>query len=127
MKSDNWDSKLIPELLSEQGIVPPEITGNPIYSCFGKPKKLNLSLRFRNFRELSRYYEEVMALNGNENLKKKEKEDFKYQNQGIFGAEVEAFIIGCGLALVGRLHHHGEDAFMRLVKVYFKAIKKALR
>jgi hypothetical protein len=25
------------------------------------------------------------------------------------------------------LHHHGEDAFMRLVKVYFKALKKALR
>lgn len=68
----------------------------------------------------------MLALNGNDNLKKKEKEDFKYQNQGIFGAEVEAYIIGSGFALTGKLHHHGEDAFMRLVKVYFKAIKKAL-
>jgi hypothetical protein len=50
LKSENWDSKLIPELLSEQGILPPEVISNPIYSCFGKPKKLNLSLRFKNFR-----------------------------------------------------------------------------
>jgi hypothetical protein len=50
LKSDNWDAKLIPELLSEQGIIPPEIINNPFYSCFGKPKKLNVSLRFRNFR-----------------------------------------------------------------------------
>ena len=50
IKSDNWDAKLIPSLLSEQDLVPPEISTNPFYSCFGKPKKLNLSLRFRNFR-----------------------------------------------------------------------------
>jgi hypothetical protein len=68
-----------------------------------------------------------MALNGNDNQKKKEREDFKYQNKGIFGADVDAFIIGSGFALAGNLHHHGEDAFMRLVKVYFKALKKALR
>ena len=56
----------------------------------------------------------------------KEKSDFGYTNQGLFREKVEAYLIsGEQFTLVGHLQHHGEDAFMRLIKVYFIAANRA--
>jgi hypothetical protein len=75
---------------------------------------------------MNKYYDNILTILGKNN-KKQEKEDFKYANQGIFREKVEAYLFSSNeFVLTGDLTHHGEDAFMRLIKVYFKAGKNIL-
>lgn len=124
--SDHADSTILTSVLNEINMFPPEIIDNPFYSSFGRAKKLNLALKFKGFREMNKYYDSLFLILG-KNYKKQEKEDFKYINQGLFREKVEAYIFsGNDFVITGDLTHHGEDAFMRLIKVYFKAGKSIL-
>jgi hypothetical protein len=65
------------------------------------------------------------VLTFNEKKEKKDPENFKYQNNGLFRESVEVYVIFSDkFALTGDILHHGEDVFLRLVKVYFKTLKK---
>lgn len=75
---------------------------------------------------MNKYFDTLLNILGS-NKKKQEKEDFKYTNQGIFREKVEAYVFsGNDFVMAGDLTNHGEDAFMRLIKVYFKAGKTLL-
>lgn len=74
---------------------------------------------------MNKYFDSLLTILGTK--KKQEKEDFRYTNQGIFREKVEAYVFfGNEFVMAGDLTHHGEDAFMRLIKVYCKAAKNLL-
>lgn len=59
--------------------------------------------------------------------KKKDKTDFRYMAPGLFREKVETFVfLRDSMAASGNITHQGEDVFFRLIKVYFKAVKKGL-
>lgn len=61
---------------------------------------------------------------GNSLCDKKEKE-FKYTPPGLFREKTEAYaFLRDDMAVSGDITHGGEEIFMRLIKVYFKATKK---
>ena len=98
---------------------------NPFYSSLGQARKLNLAIKLKGFREMNKYFDSLLTILGTK--KKQEKEDFRYTNQGIFREKVEAYVFfGNEFVMAGDLTHHGEDAFMRLIKVYCKAAKNLL-
>ncbi len=120
--SEHSDSTILTGALNEFEAIPQEILTNPFYSSLGRAKKLNLAIKLKGFREMNKYFDSLLSSLGTN--KKQEKEDFKYTNQGIFREKVEAYLFsGNDFVLTGDLTNHGEDAFMRLIKVYFKAGK----
>ena len=59
--------------------------------------------------------------------KKEDKTDFRYVAPGLFREKVQAFaFLRDTVAVSGDITHQGEDIFLRLIKVYFKAAKKGL-
>lgn len=125
--SEKAESSILTSILTDHQVIPPEVIGNPFFSCYGRAKKINLALKFRSFREMNKYYDNLLLITGNNSNKKQEREDFKYTNNGLFREKVEAYLFdGSNFAITGDLTHHGEDAFMRLIKVYYKAAKKGL-
>jgi hypothetical protein len=89
--ADTIDSEILKEMISENDIVPSDILQNPFALTLGKVRKINLSLKYKSFREINKYYEKVLE-NIGESSKKQEKEDYKYINHGIFREKVEAYL-----------------------------------
>lgn len=100
---------------------------NPFYTTAAKTRKLHLTLRLKSFRQINKYYEEMAEQVGYNYKKKEDKTDFKYMAPGLFREKVEAFaFLRDSMAASANITHQGEDIFLRLIKVYFKAAKKAL-
>jgi hypothetical protein len=93
-----------------------------------KARKLHLNLKFKSFRQINKYFNEVNEGADLWGIKKKpEKENFKYMATGLFREKVEGFaFLRDDLAVTADITHQGEDIFLRLIKVYFKAINKAI-
>lgn len=91
-------------------------------------KKLHLSLKFKSFREMNKYFKEMTKEVDSWGIKKKaEKDNFKYMAPGLFREKVEGFaFFKDDFAITADITHQGEDIFLRLIKVYFKAIKRTL-
>jgi hypothetical protein len=54
-------------------ILPNEMLLNPFYSTVQKAKKLHLSFRFKSFRQINKYFDEINELMGHSYKKKQEK------------------------------------------------------
>ena len=91
LSADTIDSDILKGIISENDLLPSDIIENPFFKTLGKIRKLNLTLRYKSFREMNKYYEKVMELVGN-SYKKQEKEDYKYINHGIFREKAEAYL-----------------------------------
>ena len=87
LTSDHADSTILTGVLGEIQFCPPEVTSNPFYSAFGRAKKINLAIKLKSFREMNKYFDNIITLLGKNN-KKQEKEEFKYSNQVIFREKV---------------------------------------
>lgn len=87
-----------------------------------------MSLKFKHFRQIKRYYDDIAKkLDDWSFAHKSKKEDFKYQAPGLFREHVEGYaFLNDDLAISADIEHQGEDIFLRLIKVYFKAVTKAL-
>ena len=108
-------------------MLPSEVMENPFFTTAMKAKKMNLTLRLKSFRQINKFYEEMADTLGMNLKKKEDKTDFRYQAPGIFREKVEAFaFLRDSIAVRGDITHQGEDIFLRLVKVYFKAAKKIM-
>lgn len=100
---------------------------NPFYLTAAKTRKLHLALRLKSFRQINKYYEEMANQVGYNYKKKEDKTDFRYVAPGLFREKVQAFaFLRDTVAVSGDITHQGEDIFLRLIKVYFKAAKKGL-
>ena len=74
---------------------------------------------------MSKYYDDLAKQVGN-SFKKNNKSDFRYTAPGLFREKVEAYaFLQDEVAASADITHQGEDIFMRLIKVYFKAARKA--
>jgi len=60
-------------MLTTASILPSEIVLNPFYTTLQKAKKLHLSFRFKSFRQINKYFDEINELMGNSYKKKQEK------------------------------------------------------
>jgi hypothetical protein len=114
-------------LQSQEELIPVEVASNPFYLTLKKARKLHLSLKFKHFRQIKRYYDDIAKKLESWNFtNKSQKEDFKYQAPGLFREHVEGYaFLNDDLAVSADIQHQGEDIFLRLIKVYFKAAKKA--
>ena len=81
---------------------------NPFYATLNKARKLLLNLRFKSFRQINKYYEELNESLG-KSYKKQERQDFKYNVPGFFREKVEgyAFLMN-DFAVSADVTHHGE-------------------
>jgi len=60
-------------MLTIATILPNEMLLNPFYSTVQKAKKLHLSFRFKSFRQINKYFDEINELMGHSYKKKQEK------------------------------------------------------
>lgn len=119
--------EVLNSLFMEGELLPSEVLENPFYSTATKARKMHLSLRFKSFRQMNKFYEEFADQVGHNYKKKEDKVDFKYTAPGLFREKVEAFaFVRDSMALSANITHQGEDVFLRLIKVYFKAAKKLM-
>jgi hypothetical protein len=110
----------------EGEMLPEEVLTNPLYIVATKSRKMHLCLRYKSFRQMNKYYEE-MAKELGTSTHNSDKGDFKYMAPGLFREKAEAFaFMQDHLAASADVTHQGEDIFLRLIKVYFKAAKKTL-
>lgn len=98
---------------------------NPFYTTALKGRKLHLALKFKSFREINKYFEQYKKLWNSDYEKEHEKKDFRYMAPGLFREKAQAFLfLQDNVAASADITHQGEDIFFRLIKVYFKALKK---
>lgn len=123
---DEIDTEVLHGLLMEGEIIPEEVINNPFYTTLKKAKKLHLALKFKSFRQINKFYEEMKEAVG-EKTSKDNKKEFRYQVPGLFREKAEAFaFFRDEVAVSADITHQGEEIFLRLIKVYFKAARKGL-
>jgi hypothetical protein len=65
LSANTIDSEILKGIISENDLLPSDIIENPFFLTLGKIRKLNLTLRYKSFREMNKYYEKVMEMVGN--------------------------------------------------------------
>lgn len=86
-----------------------------------KSKKTKINLKFDSFRKINRYYNSVAY---NEGEKQAETKGFPYTNQGLFRKKAEFFFLFKKYSAKITAEYESEDVFIRLIKVYGKALNK---
>ena len=92
---------------------------NPYLDLIKKAKKTKLNLKFDSFRQIRGYYNSVAYPDGE---KKSETKSFPYTTKGIFRQKAIFSIIFRKFMIKVDLHYDSEDVFVRLIKVYGKAL-----